>query len=268
MNYYNITCRCCCIHIVLEILMDKIKVHRVIDHIKIGNDIDAIAKCFVQLNMLAWAEENLSENELCCNVDIIKSCFEQFPQGCFFMVKNGIIIGTLITMRLNYEKGAKKSWFELTDNGTLRTHLPTGKNALGVDLVAMDNTGSNLIETASMVTLMSEGIESVFVGARIPSYHKHKEMDVEEYVYGVRNNGRPQDPALSFYKTHGFKIIEIVPNFFPDPKSLGYAAMVELKNPLYWITKILPFMKWIILFIGKKLIFAAPKKGETFACFS
>ena len=66
-----------------------------------------------------------------------------------------------------------------------------------------------------------EGFRYVVAGATIPGYQryceKHDEMPAADYAF------------LEIYRPLGFRVPDrrhVVPNYYPDPASRGYAALV------------------------------------------
>jgi hypothetical protein len=84
-------------------------------------------------------------------------------------------------------------------------------------------------------------------------------MSVEDYVYGMRKSGKPLDPELYFYMKNGFEIVDIIPKYMEDPDSLDYGVLIRWENPLYWVTRALPFLKPVIRYAGKKLFLRMPQ---------
>jgi len=77
-----------------------------------------------------------------------------------------------------------------------------------------------------------EGFRYVVAGATIPGYQryceKHDEMPAADYAF-LERRGRLIDPFLEIYRPLGFRVPDrrhVVPNYYPDPASRGYAALV------------------------------------------
>ena len=107
-------------------------------------------------------------------------------------------------------------------------------------------------------SVFAGGLKALYLGSRIPGYHKHKDTPVDNYVFGKRATGKPFDPELYFYLKQGFEIVEIIPEYMDDPESLNYGVMIGWKNPLYRLTKNIPFLKSLIGLTGKFLLIRVP----------
>jgi hypothetical protein len=115
-----------------------------------------------------------------------------------------------------------------------------------------------MVFTALLVTLMGEGLKSVYLGARIPEYHLHKNISVEEYVFKTDDSGEPLDKQLRFYSREGFEIVEIIPNNMEDPESLNFGVLIKWDNPLYKAMKYIPFLRQMVQAIAKTLFIRVP----------
>lgn len=253
-------------------IFSKLKKHdigliiaRFSDLTKLKVDIDKFIKKVVIFDREVWGD--ITDNRYIRNEEKVRSHFRICPYLIYFALKNGEILATVGSIyTTESEIRNKKTWLEKTDNGFLTTHMPNGNVAFGVDLSvkkgALKKISDKIVFSAIFISLIGEGKKTVYIGSRIPSYHKHKDMKVEDYVYGTRKNGKPLDPELYFYIKNGFKIVEIIPEYMEDPESLNCGVLIKWDNPLYNATKIFPFLKPIIRFIGKKLFLRIPKNAE------
>lgn len=238
-------------------------VAKVSDLLKKGFSIEYLAEEFVRINKEVWG--TITKEEYLWTKDQIKSHFEICPHIIYCVFVSRKMVATITNMFTNEEGLLKnKSWLEKTGDGYLTTHIPTGKVGFGVDLSvtkeAPKKVSDKLVLAAIFNSVIGEGLQGVWLGARIPSYHKHKDMRVEDYVYGKRKNGKPLDPELYFYIKDGFEIVEIIPKYMDDPDSLNYGVLIKWSNPLYKVTKALPLLKPAIKWIGKKLFLRLPEK--------
>ena len=53
--------------------------------------------------------------------------------------------------------------------------------------------------------------------------------------------------------------MEIIPEYMEDPESLNYGVIIKWDNPLYKVTKVFPFLKSLIKFLGEKIFLRLPK---------
>lgn len=244
----------------------KLAICRVSDLMKHWPNLDNLANEFARIDRDVWAVIT-QDSRFSKTKEIAKSHFKICPQITYCAFEDGKLVATLTNMFTTEVDLAKnKTWTEKTGNGYLTTHLSNGDVGFGVDLAvtkeASKKVSGRLVLTAILIGVLGEGLKGVWLGARIPSYHKHKNMKVEDYVYGTRKNGKPLDPELYFYMKDGFEIMEIIPEYMDDPDSLNYGVLVRWSNPLYKVTKTLPFLKPMIRWIGKKIFLRIPKDAK------
>lgn len=235
---------------------NMLAIARVSDLIEKGFDTDMLADEFIKINKEVW--KDITGSQYIWTKEMLKSQFQICPHLLYCAFENGKMVTTL-TALFTTETDIKKnkSWFEKTGNGFFATHRPDGDIGFGVDLsvsqVASRKVSDKIVLTAIFISVLGEGLKSVYLGARIPSYHKYKHMKVEDYVFGKRKSGKPLDPELYFYQKFGFEIVEIIPEYMEDPESLNYGVLIRWNNPLYKITKKFPFLKSVIKYVGEKM---------------
>jgi len=242
---------------------NKAAICRVSDLIKNKFNPDTLIDEFIRIDREVWLDITHDSSFLKTR-DIVKSHFNICPQITYCAFVDGKMVATLTNMfTTNVDLKKNKTWIEKTGNGFLTTHIPNGDVGFGVDLAvtreAPKKVSDRLVLTAIFIGVLGEGLKSGHIGARIPGYHKHKHMKVEDYVFGKRSNGKPLDPELYFYMKNGFEIVEIIPNYMDDPESLNYGVLIKLDNPFYKVTRVLPFLKPIIRYVGEKLFLRVPK---------
>jgi hypothetical protein len=242
---------------------DTVEICRVSELLKGGHfSADDLTDKFVELSQKVWGE--ICEGKFVWTKEMVLSHFRICPEQIYCGFLNGDITATLTFM---YENESvillHTPWLEKTDDGLLTNHQPSGNTVFGVDLSVVSgspaNISSRIVLSAILINVIGDGLKGVYLGARIPSYHKHSQMNVREYVFGKRKSGKPLDPELYFYLKNGFEIVDIIPEYMEDPESLNYGVLIRWKNPFYWVTRVLPFLKPIIRFVGKKLFLRTPQ---------
>lgn len=166
-----------------------------------------------------------------------------FPEGFFLGIVDGVIVGMVTCLRLDYTPGQKvDSWEWVTDDGYLTYgitedgrqygHNPTGNAIYGVSL-AVDpayrgqGLGAQLFDKIfELVQYL--GLNCSVIGARMPGYAKAKAVNpnltAEEYA--------PNDWEVRFYQRLGYRIVRIQPNYMEDdPESLNYGVVMVRENP-------------------------------------
>ncbi len=139
-----------------------------------------------------------------------------------------------------------KSWFESTDNGTAKTHDSEAKVWFGISLSGDHPPAVDLLLKEVCANLFRQGVQSVYLGAPIPGYSFWKEFNpkgsVEDYVHSfkiVRRKKIYRDPLINYYCQLGFKIVKVLPDYFPHEKSDDFGVLIRLDNPLAKLAPIL-----------------------------
>ena len=127
-------------------------------------------------------------------------------------------------------------WRDFTAAGYFTNHDPAmGRTLYGAEVIT-DRTlrgrgiGSRLYRArAHLVRRL--GLLRIRAGSRLAGYHRVADrMSADEYVTEVVR-GTLRDPTLSFQLHRGFHVIGVVSGYLRlDPKSLGYAAIIEWLN--------------------------------------
>lgn len=158
-----------------------------------------------------------------------------FPEGQILAESSmdATLLGHSASLMLDSRKWAPdRPWEELTGNGTLRTHDPSGDLLYGVGLAVHPRARgygvARMLYRAREELLGRTGLGRIRVGARLPGYGRvaHR-MEVEDYVEEVVR-GERTDPTLSFQLHMGFEFVSVARGYLPiDAESRGHAAIVE-----------------------------------------
>jgi len=234
---------------------------RVSDLLRNGLDRDSIAHHFVRINQEVWG--NLTSPQFLWTREKVQQHFLICPEHLYCAFEDGEMVATLTNLRTTDEDMlTRKSWLEKTGNGWLSTYSPRGTVGFGVVLSvvrkASRGVADRMVLVAMLVSIVGENGRAVYLGARIPGYHRHRHLRVEDYVYGRTKRGKPRDPELCFYLKHGFEIVEIIPDYMEDPQSLHYGVLIKWTNPLYPLTRRAPFLARLIKRIGEALLVRVP----------
>jgi predicted amidohydrolase/GNAT superfamily N-acetyltransferase len=170
----------------------------------------------------------------------LQSHHDLFPAGQMIIEEreSGKVIGyaaSLVIDRNDYDWEA--SWREFTDNGMFTNHdLQHGKTLYGAEIMVhpdYQGTGAGTELYRARENLVKKlNLKRICAGARLRGYSEHHhEMTVQDYVDAVQRK-KIWDPTLSFQLNRGFRVLSIVSNYLRhDPESLGYAAIIEWRNP-------------------------------------
>ncbi len=170
----------------------------------------------------------------------LKSHQEVFPEGQMVVEERetGRVVGfaaSLIIDRDDYDWATP--WRIFTDNGMFTNHDPEkGKTLYGAEIMVhpdSQGTGAGTELYRARENLAKRlGLKRIRAGARLRGYHQHHAtMSADDYVRAVERK-KIWDPTLSFQLNRGFSVVRVVSGYLNhDPESMGYAAVIEWKNP-------------------------------------
>ena len=226
----------------------NMRICRVSDLLTQGYNKERIISAFVNINKEAWPPP--FPQEILWTKEEVSQHLENCPQLQFCAMNEDDIIGTVSIIHIAEKKVlTSKSWEEISGNGTLSTHNSKGDCTFGIDLSILPSfqgkkISSNLLQTAFLLSVILENKKGAFLGSRIPGYHKKSHIQVENYVWGRKMDGKTMDPEIRLYQSEGFRVVRIIPEYINDPDSLNYGVLMFWKNPFYKFTKNLP-LKWL-----------------------
>jgi hypothetical protein len=149
---------------------------------------------------------------------------------------NGDIVGYAAAQRI--DSVSSRSWCDVTDNGTIsNSHKPDGQIAFGVGMsvlpkAARFGVSGMIIKKYAETFVVNEGCHLMMLGSRLPGYFRWKQQhnqSIEHYLDKSRN-GYSIDPELCLYERAGFQLLWPVANYFPDPASLNWGAMIAMNR--------------------------------------
>lgn len=169
-----------------------------------------------------WGEENLRRH------------LERFPEGQMVAEGGPDLVGTSTTMRVPMALAlAPHTWSGITGGGSLSTHDPSGDALYGVNIAvdpAWQGRGvGRLLYEARIALGRRLGCRAFVAGARIPGYHRHAGVLTPEAYLEAVAAGRIFDPTLSKQMGVGFRVLGLLPDYAPDPETLGYAALILME---------------------------------------
>ncbi len=216
----------------------------------------------LEVQRAAWGESAATP-------EMYESRITTSPEGIFVAEIGEKIVGVVATYSIKgYDpEHPIATWEEATAGGMLRDRYdPDGETMYGVDLAAdptVEHTeiGARLV-AAGLENAAQLGKKMVVLGTRLPSYHKHSTIPLDQYVRtricAVVGEGGAQkadvDPSMvtretrwgwhyldeeldwftrRFQRDRTFGVYGALPCYFPDPDSLDNAALIIWHNPLY-----------------------------------
>lgn len=192
-------------------------------------DIDGVAA----LSMMCFGPDMSLKQEH------FESQLDLFPEGQICVEYNGEIVGTALSLIVNFEDyGEKHTYYEICDLGYIRNHNPSGRNLYGIEVGVKESfrgvhLGSLLYEKRRRLCI-ERNLESIIIGGRMPFFYKYAaQMGADEYAQQVMK-GEIYDPVLTFQRKNGFELKKVIANYLPgDEESLEYAALMEWRNKDY-----------------------------------
>lgn len=180
-----------------------------------------------------WTEAELAQH------------LRQFPEGQLVAVTAApeegrpaeAVVGMAAGLRVRWtDYEVDQSWLEFTARGTFRNHDPEGPILYGAEVMVHPDhrrrgVGSALYDAREELVFRL-GLRAIRAGSRLRGYGRVAgEMSAREYVERVEE-GDLADPTLSFQLARGFRVLSVVEDYLRrDPESLGWAAVVEWRNP-------------------------------------
>ncbi len=175
----------------------------------------------------AWSQEQF------------ESQLARFPEGQICLEDNGQVIAAVISVIVDYKKfGDFHTHQQITGNGYLTTHDPTGDTLYGVDVfVHPDYRGLRLgrrLYDARKELCRKLNLRRIIFGGRIPGYDKYGDkLTPQEYIDEVRAR-EIYDPVLTFQLSNDFHVRRVITGYLPeDEESHGYAVISQWFNIEY-----------------------------------
>lgn len=205
----------------LKVNVDEIVVRNIVKE-----DLDDIAK----LSMKCFGPDMSLKHEH------FESQLELFPEGQICLEYNGQIVGTALSLIVNFEDyGDNHTYYEISDLGFIRNHNPKGRNLYGIEVGVNEDfrgmqLGRHLYDGRRRIC-KEFNLDSIVIGGRMPNFYKYAEqMSADEYAQEVMK-GEIYDPVLTFQMKNGFELNKVIANYLPgDVESLEYGALMEWKN--------------------------------------
>ncbi|HKK74805.1 MAG TPA: bifunctional GNAT family N-acetyltransferase/carbon-nitrogen hydrolase family protein [Saprospiraceae bacterium] len=171
--------------------------------------------------------------------DQIQQLIELFPEGQFAALVDGKVVGTALTIIVDYQKfGDKHTFRQITGDETFRTHDSEGDVLYGVEVfIHPDYRGLRLgrrLYDARKELCENLNLASIIFGGRIPNYHKYSEqMTPRQYIEKVKHK-ELFDPVLTFQLANDFNVKRVLRNYAPeDDESASFATLLQWDNIYY-----------------------------------
>ncbi|MCP5002476.1 MAG: GNAT family N-acetyltransferase, partial [Planctomycetes bacterium] len=158
-------------------------------------------KTLYQLEKLCWERELQTSNAQ------IKARIEKYPQGQFVLEKEDKVLGVIYSQRI---ESAQKLEGE-TSSTVHRLHNDEGEvvQLLGVNIhpeAQNQNLGDQLLEFMLQRCTVMNGVKSVLGVTLCKDYDSAGALSFREYIQHRDEQGKIEDPILSFHESHGATI--------------------------------------------------------------
>jgi GNAT superfamily N-acetyltransferase len=126
---------------------------------------------------------------------------------------------------------------EIVGGGNCRNHNPNGSYYYGTDISVHPNYRRRGIGGA-LYALRKDLVRrankrGIVAGGEIPGYAKYRSnLSANAYVKKVAA-GELYDATLTFQLSHGFQVHGVLPNYFYDKTTDGWASFIVWENPDY-----------------------------------
>lgn len=201
-----------------------------------------------QLESEVWGPEQAATAEMWL------SRITAFPEGTIVACdEEGTICGVVSISVVHYDLSRPTpTWAEATDQGMIGNHDPTGNMAYGVTLTAHQKApreASTALLVAAGRVVVRNRLEGIIVGSRLPFYKRYVgQMTAADYarlsyewkprrrrLWGGKlkpRSGRRfhPDPELVLYKKHSLEFVVVLEDYFEDPDSLNFGAILIWRN--------------------------------------
>ncbi len=167
------------------------------------------------------------------------SQFARFAEGQICIEDNGRVVAAAMSLIVDYARyGDRHTYEQITGNGYLTTHDPSGDTLYGMDLFVHPDyrnlrLGRRLYD-ARKELCEKLNLRAIVVGGRISGYWKYaQEMSPQHYVELVKAK-ELLDPILTFQLANDFHVRRIITGYLPDDtESKAYATLLEWLNIYY-----------------------------------
>ncbi|GFN29975.1 GNAT family N-acetyltransferase [Paenibacillus xylaniclasticus] len=170
------------------------------------------------------------------NREQLASHIERFPEGALCIEVDGRLAGSMTGLIVQFDPAhPEHSWEEITDNGYIRNHDPSGDTLYVVDLCVRPQYRKLRLGQWLMFSMydvvVHHRLTRLLGGGRLSGYHLVADrMSPEQYLDAVIR-AELNDPVISFMLRVGRTPIGVVRNYLNDEESGNNAALMEWRNP-------------------------------------
>jgi predicted amidohydrolase/ribosomal protein S18 acetylase RimI-like enzyme len=194
------------------------------------SDVDAIVELTARAYPRMWPYRKA----------MIRGQINAFPEGVWVAEHDGDIVGYCATIRVSESRAlGAHTWHSITGGGYGSTHDSEGEYLYGYEVCVDPGMRRYRIgqrfyrERRRLVEHLR--LKGTVIAGRMPGYaRKRREYgSPEAYLEAVKAR-KIRDPVVGFQLRNGFEVIGVLENYLPDDReSMGYAAHMVWRNPLY-----------------------------------
>ncbi|WP_199620393.1 GNAT family N-acetyltransferase [Paenibacillus alkalitolerans] len=174
--------------------------------------------------------------ELWWNREQLASHVERFPEGALCVEADGMLVGSMTGLLVRWDpQDRPHTWAEITDEGYIRNHDPSGDTLYIVDISVRPSHrkygyGKALMH-AMYHLVVEKRLKRLLGGGRMSGYHEVADaMTAEQYADEVVS-GLRKDPVITFLLRCGRTPVAVAENYLEDDESRNYALLMEWRNP-------------------------------------
>lgn len=166
----------------------------------------------------------------------LQSHIRIFPEGALCAEVDGRLAGSCTSLIIDFDpQHVQHSWAEISDDGFIRTHNPSGNSLYGIDIaVRPEFRGRGVARRmyqARYDLVARLGLERFLTAGRMPGYHTHaRQLSPEAYAEQVIA-GRLTDPVITPQLKAGLRPVAVLRDYIPDEESGNCALLLEWPNP-------------------------------------
>ena len=174
--------------------------------------------------------------ELWWNEEQLMNHVTLFPEGALCVEVDGQLAGSMTGLIVHFDPAnPEHTWEEMTDNGYIRNHDPSGNTLYVVDICVRPSfrnlDAGKLLMHSMYDVVVHKQLDRLLGGGRMPGYHLVADQCTPEQYLDAVLKGELKDPVITFLLRCGRTPVSLVPNYLEDEESCNYGVLMEWRNP-------------------------------------
>lgn len=175
-------------------------------------------------------------SELWWTKEQLASHVRLFPEGALCVEADGVLAGSMTGLVVRWDvSDPPHTWAEVTGNGSISTHDPSGDTLYVVDVSVRPSYRSyglgKSLAYAMYHLVIEKKLKRLLGGGRMSGYHRYADAMTAEQYAGEVAAGRLGDPVISFLLRCGRMPVHVAEQYLDDEESRNYALLMEWRNP-------------------------------------